>query len=421
MAITMRALGDWLRSHRPLLVDTLLAAALIGTTYNASPSTAGGEDLTYAQPFGGLPGFQVAFAIWCLVAFLVLSLARTRPRWVCWAVPGLLLIHLIFFPVTSVAPVVTCYGMFLLGRYASPRWRRPAWIAAMVGTALAVQFRVDLASPIYIFIVVTGVVWMVLGFFWFLGTRSRSRDLEMKSLRDRAALAAISERTRIAREMHDIVAHSLTAIIVQADGGRYAGKKDPDQAMNALDTIAGTARQSLDQMRDLLSVLRDAEEGDGEDLGIGSSSGSGSGTDGGTGSGTARDSTEDNRRTSPGLVTLPQLIQEARTNGLRVDFSEEGERYQLDPTRQLTIYRIVQECLTNALRYSASGDASVQIVWGAREVVIAVHNEMDAATRFSRGSGRGLTGVRERAELHGGRIEIDRHDGFTVTARIPRK
>ena len=395
MPITAREIGDFVRRHRPLIVDIVVAAVLMGLMYPSNTTAATGEDPTYAFPFQELPGFDVAFALWCIVAFLVLSLARTRPGFVCWAVPALLYIHVIFFPITGAAITVTFYGMMLLGRYAPPKWRIPVWIAAMVGTAVAILFRNYVVYFSLMHLVAIVGVWMVLGFFWFLGTRNRSRDLEIKSLRDRAQLAAISERTRIAREMHDIVAHSLTAIVVQADGGRYAGKKDPEKAISALETIGDTARQSLDQMRDLLSVLRDPELEQADD--------------------------DNNRHTSPGTSAIPQLIREARSNGLRVSFDEQGEPYELDPTRQLTVYRIVQECLTNALRYSGSGVADVHFTWGAREFVVVVHNEVDGPRRGSVGAGRGLTGIRERAELHGGRIEVDERDGFTVTARIPRR
>lgn len=389
VALSVRTFIERVRPYRLLLVDALIAFVLMWSSYDVY--TPG--EITYAPPWQFLPGYNIAFAGWCIAAFVLLSLTRTRPEWTCWGLPILLVIHLVFFLVTSPAVVVTFYAMLILGRFAVPRWRRTAWLAALTGTALAVVFRSVLMTELPILAGVTVTSWLVMGFFWQWGSRMRDRDLEMKALRDRASLAAISERTRIAREMHDIVAHSLTAIIVQADGGRYAGKKDPDMAVATLETIASTARESLDQMRGLLSVLRGADDND------------------------------DQRQSTPGVDAVPQLILEARANGLDIDYQTQGEPYHLDATRELTVYRIVQECLTNVIRHGGTENAAVEIIWGVREVVVMVHNDVvsDHGKTWTGGSGRGLTGIRERAELHGGRIEIDTHGGFTVTARIPRK
>ena len=381
-----------IRSCRRLGIDMLLAVILIFVAYRIEIGSQQGSPLDLSVTWQIISGAHWVFKAWCIVAVALLTLARTRPVWPCWGLPILLLIHLLLFSVTLPAVVVTFYAMVILGRFAVPRWRRIAVLTALVGTSAAVFFRGGLYPEWTVYGVALVTSWLSLGFFWQWGARMRDRDLELKSLKDRAALAAISERTRIAREMHDIVAHSLTAIIVQADGGRYAGKNDPEKALATLNTIADTARDSLMQMRGLLSVLRNGAE-------------------------------ESARQSAPGITEIPQLITEARNNGLDIEYRIQGKAYALDPTRALTIYRIIQECLTNAMRHSGSNRVEIDIVWGAKEIVIVIYNDLPDIHQgtWSGGTRRGLIGIRERAELHGGKIEISQHDGFTVTAWIPRK
>ncbi|MGO2612216.1 sensor histidine kinase [Corynebacterium flavescens] len=399
----MKTLGRWLRDHRTLLTDSVLSFFIIGYGFTVNTSTAQFRDPAFAAPFQHLPGFTVVFFCWGVAAFLLFCLVRTRPLWVCWSAPLLLLFHLIFFPTSSSSITVTFYTMVVLGRYAQQRWRPWLVAAALVGTALATAFRSQDFFIVNPFIpVAIGGVWLMLGFFWLWGTRLRDRDMELRALRDRASLAAISERTRIAREMHDIVAHSLTAIIVQADGGRYSGRKDPHKAVETLDTIANTARESLDQMRGLLSVLR--TEDSGPEL-----------------------------ASAPGTDAIPGLIREARAGGMQVKYQVSGNPRHLDATRELTIFRIVQECLTNAMRHSGEQQVTIDLAWSDKDMVIDSYNpvapqhvwdsgsgEGDGASSAA-GVGRGLTGIRERAGLHGGRIDIDKSEGFRVTARIPTK
>lgn len=389
----MMNLVHWLRNHRALITDSVLSFVIIGYGLIINSSATQFSNPAFAYPFERLPGFTFVFSCWGIAAFLLFCLARTKPKWVCWGGPALLVFHLIFFPTSSAAISVTCYTMVILGRYAQPRWRPWLVVAALVGTALATAFRSQDMLVLNPYIpVAIAAAWLVLGFFWLWGSRMRDRDMELRALRDRASLAAISERTRIAREMHDIVAHSLTAIIVQADGGRYSGRKNPQQAVETLDTIAGTARESLDQMRGLLSVLR----------------------------------TEDSatqRTAAPGIDAVPQLIREARANGMQVNYQVKGDPRRLDATRELTIYRIVQECLTNAIRHSGEHQVDLELVWSDKDIVIICRNRVAPQHHWEAksGLGRGLTGIRERAELHGGRIDINTSDGFRVTARIPAK
>lgn len=206
---------------------------------------------------------------------------------------------------------------------------------------------------------------------WLWGRNAYRKTAAMQALAARAELATVSERNRIAREMHDIVAHSLTAVIAQADGGRYAGRKDPAKAIEALNTIAVRGRDALAQMRGLLSVLHDDAAAD------------------------PRSTT-----TTPGVAGVADLVRDAQRNGVQVQLQVEGEPRQLDEIRDLTVYRIVQECLTNVLKHAGSVEATVKLLWQPGELVIQVDNARGEDQL--EGSGRGLAGIRERVRMVGG-------------------
>lgn len=235
--------------------------------------------------------------------------------------------------------------------------------------------------------VIAGSVFSLLavisiGLFWQLGLTTRRQHERMESLAARAELAAVEERTRIAREMHDIVAHSLTAVIAQADGGRYAGRQDPDRAIEALDTISGTGRNALAQMRQLLSVLRD-DAADG-----------------------ARETTA-----PPGVGGVAVLVDDARHAGVDVNYRVLGQEVDLDAVDAavgLTVYRTVQECLTNVLKHAGPTRATVTLDWTAPGRVHvrgdnAPGDGLVTSASAGDGPGQGLVGVRERASIHGGR------------------
>ena len=187
-------------------------------------------------------------------------------------------------------------------------------------------------------------------------------------------VAIEQERTRIARDMHDVVAHSLAVVIAQADGARYAGVKDPGAVDAALVAISHTARQALGEVRVLLGQLRH-NQGDAP---------------------------------QPTVADLQPLFQQLRASGLTVTFSENGEVVSLTAGQQLAVYRIVQEALTNALRHGdASREVAVSFDWSAESVVIEVSNAVtpaqnDAAAADEPRSSHGLAGMSERAKLWGG-------------------
>ncbi|QAY74131.1 sensor histidine kinase [Agromyces protaetiae] len=197
------------------------------------------------------------------------------------------------------------------------------------------------------------------------------------------------ERNRIARDMHDVVAHSLAVVIAQADGARFAASTRPETAIDALGTISGVARGALGDVRLLLAELRHAE----------------------------------GNAPQPVLDDLDELLGQLRNAGLDVRFSEDGERVPLGTGHQIAVYRIVQEALTNALRH---GDTTLPVLvgfgWSASGVRIEVVNAMRADdSSESSGTRHGIPGMRERAQLTGGSLTADVGSDrrFHVVAVIP--
>ena len=253
-------------------------------------------------------------------------------------------------------------------------------------------------------VVMLGVVFVasvaVLVLAWTAGLLVRSiRDSREVRRREEAAnreralaeyrYAVEQERNRIARDMHDVVAHSLAVVIAQADGARFAAPARPEAAVATLGTIAGVARGALGDVRVLLAELRHDEQG----------------------------------APQPVLDDLDGLLERVRDAGLEVRYAEEGDRLELGTGHQIAVYRIAQEGLTNALRHGdTSVPVDVRLAWDDRTVDLEVVNAMraDAATGESHGIRHGIPGMRERAQLAGGSLTAEADHGmFRVRARIP--
>jgi signal transduction histidine kinase len=245
---------------------------------------------------------------------------------------------------------------------------------------------------------------------WVLGDSMRYRRAYYASLEDRAArleaerdaqarIAAVAERARIARELHDVIAHNVSVMVVQADGASYALDTDPGRAREALAAISATGRQALAEMRRLLGVLRreEREEGDG----------------------TA------GRAPQPGIGELGELLDQARGAGLPVSFTVEGDPQPLPGGIALAAYRIVQESLTNTRKHAGPvASASVTLRYSDAALVLAISDDgwgdlggaaMPGAT------GHGLTGMRERVAMYGGSVAAGPRPagGFEVVATLP--
>ncbi|MEV6315268.1 sensor histidine kinase [Streptomyces sp. NPDC051776] len=200
---------------------------------------------------------------------------------------------------------------------------------------------------------------------------------------------ADEERLRIARELHDVLAHSISVINVQAGVGLALLDQDPEQARTALTTIRAASKEALDEVRQVLDTLR--TPGDAP------------------------------RSPAPGLDRLEELTDQAYGAGLAVEVRVEGERTALPAGADLAAFRIVQEALTNVVRHSSSRTAEVLLRYARREVVVRIDDTGPAAQGGESGGGRGLVGMRERAAALGGVVEAGRRPdgGFRVLARIP--
>lgn len=217
------------------------------------------------------------------------------------------------------------------------------------------------------------------------GQLARERDAQ-------AEIASALERERIAREMHDVIAHSLSVMIALAEGARAAAPEHPDRAQDAIGRVAETGRRTLGEVRRLLGPVR----------------------------GTSSER-EVARAPQPGIDELPTLIADFARAGLPVRFSTRGTPVG-DPSLELTIYRLVQESLTNALRY-APGATSVTatLTWSAESVELVVDDDGPAPPSPTGDGGRGIVGMRERVALYGGDFEAGPGptNGWRVVARLP--
>ncbi|WP_315327585.1 histidine kinase [Rothia mucilaginosa] len=338
---------------------------------------------------------------------------------------------------------ITCYPPVSLAAYHIGRhWTRRArfrglilgWVGALAVTVQAsLSFLYhwdDMPARIFISLMLGVLCGSIFTVFWFLGDSRRMRELRSEEFKERARrleyeqeqerrLAAQDERTRIAREMHDIVAHSLSSIISQADGARYAAastrtaraqqveqakqagqaqqQNTPDIAEQTLELIAETARDSLTQMRSLLGLLRTDEAIAYAPV--------------------------------PTLNDVPGLVEQSRRAGLPVTFTGiTGTMARTLPQgAELAAYRTVQEALTNALKHSPGAATTVTIHWGEDGLHLWVHNEpvsSAVAQHIARpvpGSGNGLRGMSERIALYHGTLAYGlQPDGsWLVEAALP--
>ncbi|MEV7182878.1 sensor histidine kinase [Kitasatospora sp. NPDC093102] len=246
---------------------------------------------------------------------------------------------------------------------------------------------------------------------WAWGRLTRVRRAYLTELEDRAArlererdaqskVAVAAERARIARELHDVVAHNVSVMIVQADGAAYVLDNSPQQAKEALGTIASTGRQALVEMRRLLGVLRTS------------------------------DTKAEEYVPQPGVEELPELLEQVRTAGLDVDYATSGHPRELPRGVELTVYRIVQEALTNVRKHGGpDAHARVAVDFGERELAVLVEDdgrgstEEQLAAGGADGLGHGLIGMRERVGMVSGSLDVGPRPGggFRIRAVLPLK
>jgi signal transduction histidine kinase len=228
---------------------------------------------------------------------------------------------------------------------------------------------------------------------FLLGLQIRGRREQLAAQRAQIARAAVvAERSRIAQEMHDIIGHNLSVIASLSAGGAVAARTAPEAAARAFEAIGDVSRSSLREVRRILSVLRHDASADGSPL-----------------------------SPQPGLDALPALLETVRATGITVVQEQTGDLRGLDTGRQLSIYRIVQESLTNVLRHAGPrARATVSIEREPNGVVVTVIDNGRGVQPAVVGHEHGILGMRERAEAYGGSLEAGAIDGgWRVCARIP--
>jgi signal transduction histidine kinase len=227
---------------------------------------------------------------------------------------------------------------------------------------------------------------------WVAGRAVRQRRLNERELElevGRAAASIVEERARIARELHDVVAHSISVMVLQARGGRHVLESEPTDAREAFAVIESTGQQALDEMRRLVGMLRSGDE----TLPL---------------------------APQPSLKELGTLVEQVRAAGLPVQLAVEGEPRDLPPGLDLSAFRIVQEALTNALTHAGPARARVMLRYRADELELEITDD-GTGTGDGSGSGYGLVGLRERVLVYGGELQAGRQPGggYALRVRLP--
>ncbi|MGW2831245.1 sensor histidine kinase [Streptomyces sp. NPDC001286] len=371
-----------MRIH-PLVVDGLITAAQ--TTVAV---LLGRESAAQGWPALDAPA-------WALVALANLpTLLRTRaPVTVC----VLVLAASVGYTARGDWPVVNSLGpMLAFYTVASLRPTRTTAACAALMAAVWIYAGLVTAGSSMASVVAQSVAYPVV-LWWFGRTARKTADLtrQLKAEQaERARREVAEERVRIARELHDVVAHHMAVINVQAGLARFVFASDAPTARGALDTIESASGEALAELRRMLGLLR---------------------ADGVQGS--------PDGAPAPGLDQLAEMVDRVRAGGVPVDLHITGEPRPLPPGVQLCLYRVLQEALTNVLKHAPGAHARVELAYRAGEMALAVSDDgkgVNPARKRERG-GHGLIGMRERAKLYGGTIVVGPRSegGFGVHLTLP--
>lgn len=375
-----RRIVAWLRAH-PFGADAVLAGAI--TLYVQ-------QDTWLNDWVGGwsLP----AYAATGLAMTLPLALRRRRPVMVAAIVFGALIVQDLAVGSNAHSPdsqlvawIVAAYSV------AAHSDRRGALVGGVLGLAATIGWLGvdDLVLPV-----------VVIGAALIGGRLVRGRQLLVAQLAERTAelerereaharAAAAAERARIARELHDVVAHSISVMGVQAGGVRRLLRPEDAEQREALLSVERTGRQALAEMRRLLGILRPSDD-------------------------------ELAHAPPPGMAGVGELVEQLRQAGLQVELSIEGDPVPLPPGLDVSAFRILQEALTNTLKHAGSARATVVIRYSQRELELDVTDDGRGAEENGAG-GHGLIGMRERVAIYGGELQTGSPDGggYAVHARLP--
>lgn len=364
----------------PRTADAVLAAVVFVLTTTV---TEGPGDTLMTRSVQDVP-------VPALLAFAVASAALYRRRHEPLVV---LAVVLVCFAATLDSGFADAGGTLLIGLYSVGRYARSQQ-RGIVGVLVAiVLIAVDglLAGLPWGEVVVSGVAMEVA---WSIGRRLRLRGERAVALQREKDVEAhrivMEERTRIARELHDVVAHRVSSMTVQAGAAKAVAARDPEAALRAMTAVEEAGREALGELRHLLGVLRLEADLDGAGP-------------------------------QPGLQDLPRLVEQTRRAGLEVTLSTDGVASPLPARVELSAYRIVQESLTNVLKHAGPGArADVTLQADRRRLVVEVLDD-GAGVTGEPGSGHGIVGMRERATLLGGRLLAGPRPrgGYLVRAELP--
>lgn len=384
----VQALYAWPRRH-PRLLDGGLALGLLflgGAMVGQAPR-------------------RWPLALAALLAMVIPVVFRRRHptgAFIAGTAAGALQVVLLSRPVGSDVAILVL--LYTLAAYRPRRLSVAGLAVCLTGAAVAITrwapgrvlHSPTTAGEVFLFFTVPTVL------AWVLGDSTRYRRGYYRALEERAArlererdaqaqIAAAAERARIAREMHDVIAHNVSVMVVQADGAAFALDAQPERAREALGAISRTGRQALTEMRRLLGVLR-----------------------------TADDRAE--LTPQPGISQVGELLEQARASGLPVSFTVEGLPQELPGGADLAAYRVIQESLTNTRKHGGpSASASVTLRYCEDDLMLCITDDGRGAAAAPEAGGHGLTGMRERAELYGGTVRSGPRPGggYQVTATLP--
>jgi len=360
----------------PVKLDLVLAAALaVGSELEAWFGTITGQERLVVAIAGPLMAITVA----------------VRRRYPAAAGIAAALIA-DFVAIAWKPPNTVSFGVaWLCSVYALTVWTTP-WLFAIGAAVVALPTLVAVAvtgepSGGVSFTVVTLVVMLLVR--RVVGDRERRAQIAERERDLVAREAVVEERARIARELHDVIAHHVSMIVLQAGAERRVLDDANTSTREVLETVERTGRSALTEMRRLLGMLRaDAHEP---------------------------------LTPQPGLSDVPTLVTQLEEAGLPVELQVEGERRELPVGIELSAYRIVQEALTNALKHAGDAQASVTIRYGSDSLELEIADDGTGAAMPVSSSGHGLVGMRERVALYGGRLDAGRRPsgGFAVRVLLP--
>ncbi|MER5887472.1 sensor histidine kinase [Streptomyces sp. NPDC001941] len=397
----MQRFYDFIRRH-PTGVDCFWAVVLFGFTMLSALGT--GTSRTE----------RVASVVCVVLLCTAVALRRKAPEKMLVLTAATGVLQLLLTSQILLADLAMLVVIYTVAAHDGPRWAsRLALGGGLAASPLAV-LRWHLpdgeGTTGTVFFTVMMIVPFVLA--WVLGDSVRTRRAYFAQLEERAArlerereaqskVAVAAERARIARELHDVVAHNVSVMVVQADGAAYVLDASPDQAKQALETISTTGRQALAEMRRLLGVLR---------------------------TGDAPESGE--YVPQPDVQQIEDLVEQVRRAGLTVDFRVEGTARPLPSGVELTAYRIVQEALTNTRKHGGpDAGASVRLVYFDDGLGLLIEDDGRGAAHEmyedggADGRGHGLIGMRERVGMVGGTLDAGPRPGggFRISALLPLK